>query len=297
MARVARVVVVALVVWTTAAPAWAAKVSDWVTGVETAATAAGLLTPGSVAQQAFDEAKRTLTDANVLDEELSAFVASYTRPDLLALAHRNQHRFVTDVSPAVTTVKQLFTLLPLAAQTTEPLRSIALELMKAETTESMQWDFEVLRRLERKYGPGSAKLNGVEVLLSYVLQGTHAFGINRQTGYPGPFEAVLAYSAAYVTRADDDMRLVSVAEIGLRHYMFGKGWGGPGRLAALIRPRYVSAGLALSGESDDPLASPLQGASRYGAFFGWGESKVAYLGGDNKRLLFTQQVQIIPWLF
>ena len=294
MARVRRLVVWTVIVWAAASPARASKLSEWLTGVETAASAAGLLTPGSLAQKAFDQAKRSLTEAKVLDEEIASFVSRYARPDVIALAHRDQRRFDADISPAVTTIKQLFTLLPPAAQTAEPLRSVALELQKAETADSMKWDFEVLRRLERKYGPGSAKLNGAEVLLSYALQGTGPFGIDSVTRYPGPFEPVLAYSVAYLTRSDDSVRVVSVAELGLRRYLFAEGWGGGGRLG-FIRPRYISAGLSLSGETDEPLS--FRGDTRFGAFFGWGELKVAYLGGANKRVLFTQQFQIIPWVF
>jgi hypothetical protein len=296
MARVRLLVVWAICIWGPAAPAAAATVGQWVSGVESAAIAARLLPPAGEAQKALEQAKRTLTEANVLDEEIAGFVWRYASPDVLALARRSQGRFLADVSPAVTTIKQLFSLLPDAAKVEEPLRGIVLELQTAETTASMKWDLEVLRRLERKYGPRSAKLNGLEVLVAYSLQRTPGFGIDSTTGYPGPLEAVLAYSASYLTRSDEKMRLVSVAEIGLRRYIFAQGWGGPGRLSWL-RPGYISGGLAVAGESDDPLTSPTQGASRYGAFFGWGEIKVAYLAGDNKRLLVTQQVQIIPWVF
>lgn len=296
MARVRLLVVWAVCAWTATVSLSAAKVSDWVSSVESAAAKAGLLTPGSEVQQEFDRAKRTLTEAKVLDEEISGFVWRYASPDMLALARRSQGRYLADVSDAVTTVKRVFSLLPGPARKDEPLHSVVLELQTAETTRSMRWDLEVLRRLERKYGPRSAKLNGLEVLLAYGLQQTPGFGIDRATGYPGPLEPVLAYSAAYLTRSDEKMRLVSVAEFGLRRYIFAKGWGGGGVLG-MLRPAYISGGFAMTGESDDPLTSPWQGASRYGAFFGWGEIKVAYVGGENKRLLVTQQFQIIPWVF
>jgi hypothetical protein len=297
MDRVRLIVVFWVVcVWGAAAPVVAATVGDWVSQVESAATAAGLLAPGTEVQKAFAEAKQTLTEANVLDEQIGAFVWRYASPDVLALARRRQANFLVDVTPAVTTVKRVFSLLPDSAKTTDPLRSTVGELQTSETTTSMRWDLEVLRRLERKYGPGSAKLNGLEVLIAYSLQRTPGFGIDRATGYPGPLETVLAYSATYLTHSDGEMRLVSVAEFGLRRYIFARGWGGSG-LTSWLRPAYFSGGFAMSGESDDPLTSPFQGQSRYGAFFGWGELKVAFLGGDNKRLLVTQQVQVIPWVF
>lgn len=296
MARLRLIVVWVIVVWGAAAPSWAAKVSDWVDGVGMAANAAGVLMPGSEAREVFDKARQTLADANVLNDEITAFVWRYASPDKVALARRSQQKFLADVSPAVQAIKDVYLLLTPATRPAG-LRDIVLELQLAETTISMEWDAEVLRRLERKYGPGSAKLNGAEVLLSYGLQGTRGFGIDRTTGYPGPLEPVFAYSVAYLTHSDDSARVVSVAELGLRSYLFGKQWGGTGRLGALIRPRYISGGLAVSGESDQPLSSPFQGTARYGAFFGWGELKVAYLAGDNQRLLFTQQIQIIPWVF
>ena len=93
------------------------------------------------------------------------------------------------------------------------------------------------------------------------------------------------------------MRLTGVAEIGLRHYFFKEGWGtGTGKLAWL-RPGFSSFGLAWSGRSDDPLTPPWKGDSRFGAFVGWGQMKIAWLGGEDNRVLVTQQFQIIPWVF
>ena len=278
-----------------AATATAATVRQWVMGVAQAAETSGVVPPGSDARKRLDAAIVTLTDAGVMEEELADFVTKYTRPDLVAIARRSQARFAGDITASVQSVKQVFQLVP---GNDPALTTIVLELEGAETESSMKWDAEVLRRLERKYGPGSAKLNAVEAVFAYGLQGVKGFGLDSRTGYPGPFEFIAAYSAAYLTKAEDKASLLSAAEVGLRHYFFQKSWGsGSGRLA-FLKPAFMSFGMAVAGESNDPLTSPFQGKSRYGAFFGWGDMKVAYLfTGTDKKFLFTQQVQIIPWVF
>lgn len=295
MARVRLLVVWTAVVCITASPAAAATVLQWVSAVEASAAAEGVLTPGDEREQ-FNSAKATLAEAKVMNEELVVFVNRYARPDLASLARLRQSRFDGDISPAVRVVKQVFTLLSKAARNAEPLRGIALELMRAETDASMTWDRAVLSRMERKYGPQSPKLNGLEVLAAFALQRTPGFRVDPTTHFPGPLEPIIAYTATYLSRSDGKMRIVGVAETGLRRYVFAESWGGSG-VRGWLKPAYISGGLAISGRTDDPLTSPLQGRSRFGAFFGWGELKVAYLFGDDKRLLVTQQIQIIPLLF
>lgn len=295
MARLRLFLVWSVVVCATVSPVGAATVLQWVSAIEAAAVASGTMALGGVREQ-FDAATATLAQARVMDEEIVAFVERYTRPDLLSVARLRQRRFDGDVSHAVRVVKQVFTLLPSPVRQAEPLRGLALELMTAENAASMAWDQQVLRRMERKYGPQSARLNALEVITAVALQRTPGFRVDPTTHFPGPFEPVLAYTATYVTRSGDRMRIMSVAEGGLRRYMFGESWGGSG-VRGWLKPAYISGGLAVSGRSDDPLTSPLQGRSRVGAFFGWGELKVAYLFGDDRRLLVTQQIQIIPLVF
>jgi hypothetical protein len=295
MARMRLLVVCTAVVCITAPPVAAATVLQWVSAVETSAMAEGVLTPGDVREQ-FNSAKATLSEANVMDEELVVFVNRYARPDMASVARLRQSRFDGDVSSAVRIVKQVFTLLPRTARDAEPLHGIALELMKAENDASMTWDRKVLSRMEKKYGPRSARLNGLEVLAAFALQRTPGFRVDPTTHYPGPFEPIIAYTATYLTRSDEKMRIISVAETGLRRYVFAESWGGSG-LRRWLKPAYVSGGLAISGRTDDPLRSPFQGRSRFGAFVGWGDLKVAYLFGDDRRVLVTQQIQIIPLLF
>jgi hypothetical protein len=107
----------------------------------------------------------------------------------------------------------------------------------------------------------------------------------------------MAYSPSYISRSDDKMRLVGVAEIGLRQYFFASSWGSGSGPTSWLRPRYMSYGVAWAGRSDDPLTPPWKGDSRLGAFLGWGQLKVAWLAGDDQRVLVTQQFQLIPWVF
>src|SRR5690349_7373117 len=120
MARVKRLVLLTLVVWSCAATTWAAKVSDWVNAVETTASATGKLPAGSRARVELDRAKLTLADADVMNEEISQFVTRYARPDLVAVARRSQRRFELDVTYAVTSIKGVFDLIPGASLNDEP---------------------------------------------------------------------------------------------------------------------------------------------------------------------------------
>jgi hypothetical protein len=297
-----RLLVVVLLILAHAPAALAATVRAWVDAIETAAVKEGVLVeaPKNQARMLFDEATITLESAGVLDEQLASFVSRYTRPDPIAIARRSQARFTGDVRGAVKSVKLVWAELSTAAKAEPTLNTIVLELNGAEADSGMQWNQEILRRLARKYGPGSAKLNALETVAAYGLQrvGAKGFGVNATTGYPGPLEVVAAYTATYLTRSDDKTRLVSAAELGLRRYFFRESWGtGSGRLAWL-RPSYMSFGVAIAGDSDEPLSSPFSGKQRYGGFLGWGDMKVAYLMmGSNKRLLITQQLQVIPWVF
>jgi hypothetical protein len=159
---------------------------------------------------------------------------------------------------------------------------------------SIAQSLEKLNRFERKYGPGAPQLNAVEVGLNYLAQWVPLFLPNTE-GWPSRFEIVGAYVPAYFTVSDSKARAVTVAEVGLRSYIWRKGWGGAE--GGVWRPGYVSFGLAVAGDRDRAFVSPLQGESRIGAFLGWGQAKVAYIGGDQKRVLVTRQFQAIPWVF
>lgn len=153
----------------------------------------------------------------------------------------------------------------------------------------------VLRMYERKFGPASARLNGIEVLLNYTMQRLPGFGPNAASE-PGPLEVIASYSPTYLTYADGEPRMVSLSEFGLRHYFFGDSWGGSG-LNGVIRPAYMTLGLAVASEDDGALRWPWRGEARLGGFLSWGQVKVAYVAGDNRRLMVSRQFQIVPWAF
>lgn len=154
---------------------------------------------------------------------------------------------------------------------------------------------EKLRRYERKFGPGSARLNGAEVLLNYAAQRLPGFGPDAE-GWPGRFEAVAAYSSSYLTRTEGETRMASVGEFGLRAYFFGEGWGRTGALG-LIRPGFMTFGVAVASERDGPLRWPWRGDTHVGAFVSWGEVKIAWVNGPNPRWLVSRQFQLVPLVF
>ena len=157
-----------------------------------------------------------------------------------------------------------------------------------------------LHRYEIKYGPGSPRLNVVEVALNAGLERLSLFGPGPRG--PSPWEALLAYSTSYVTVDDHgDAKAVSVLEAGLRRYTFS--WDPQERRLwlRLLRPRYGSAGVAIAEARDGALRWPLRGASekstRVGPFLTWGDYKVAVLVGSDSRWLVSRQVHLLPNLF
>jgi hypothetical protein len=161
----------------------------------------------------------------------------------------------------------------------------------ARRNASIAMSLEKLRRYERKYGPGSPRLNGAEVLLNYGAQWLPGFRPNVE-GWPGALEVVASYVPVYLTIVDGQGRAVAVGELGLRRYLWNRNFG-----TSLLKPAYLSLGLAVAGERDGAMAWPLSGERRFGAFFGWGEAKIAWIGGKEKRVLLTRQMQLVPWVF
>ena len=108
-------------------------------------------------------------------------------------------------------------------------------------------------------------------------------------------ELIASYVPTYLTIVDSKARAVTVAEAGVRLYIWRDGWGG--KTGGTLRPAYVSFGAVAAGERDGALTSPFHGTSRFGGFVGWGDSRFAVIGGRESRVLFTRRVQIVPWLF
>lgn len=168
----------------------------------------------------------------------------------------------------------------------------ALNLLRRRTSQRMS--LEKLRRFERKYGPGTPKLNVAEVVLNFGAQWVPAFRPNDE-GWPSRHEVIAAYVPTYLTMSEGKAGAVTIAELGVRSYIWTPGWGG--RDGGVLRPGYWSIGAALAGESDGALTSPFRGSSRFGAFVSWGDAKLAVIGGREPRVLVTRQVQLVPWGF
>lgn len=156
-----------------------------------------------------------------------------------------------------------------------------------------------LANYERKLGPNSARLNGVEVLLNYSAQRWVKGFRPTPLGGPRPWELVASYAPGYVPldRGTRTPVPVSVAEFGVRYYLFGKRFGRSG-LSGLVFPSYWSAGLATASEENGALVWPWRGRDRSGAFFGWGTIKFAWIDRDRRgSFLVTRQFQAIPFAF
>ena len=177
------------------APPPTLTIGNLATAASQAATSANLAASNPQANDALSTALATLRDARVLDQEIPTFVREYTSPDAIALAHRRQHQYTPAIKTAIDTIKGVANgLLAPGGGLTPELTNAVVQLQDAEQKAGLVWDIETLRLLERKYGPGSAKLNGVEVGAAYLTQRWAAFGVNKG-GRPGPFEVVLAYFA------------------------------------------------------------------------------------------------------
>lgn len=173
----------------------------------------------------------------------------------------------------------------------QPLTDFHADLLHA----SLQQSLERIRKYEVKFGPNSARLNLLEVMLNMLLQSAPGFGPN-ENGDPGSFEVLAGYTTTYFTLDDGDVGLVAAGEIGLRRYMFGRGWGKRGFIG-YIKPNHVSAGLYMGSTETGPLAWPWRDSPNYGAFMGWGGLKVAYTLEEENRLLISREFHVVPWLF
>ncbi len=154
-----------------------------------------------------------------------------------------------------------------------------------------------LEMLEIKYGPNSAKLNVVEVLVNhFLLRGIPAFGVDAQ-GSPGPLEMVLSYSTSYVTpawsrRDGTGILIASACEGGVRYYFLRPGWG---RNALL--PAYMAVGGLLAAKEEGVLRNPFAMEPDFGGFLSWGAVKAGIIFGDDTRVMLNRQFQFIPYLF
>jgi hypothetical protein len=162
--------------------------------------------------------------------------------------------------------------------------------------QSMAASVEKLRRFERKYGPGAPTRNAAEVMLNYAAQWVPAFQPNAE-GWPSRGEVIASYVPTYVAlpTTRESIDAMTLLEAGLRLYIWRDGWGG--ERGGVLRPSHVSFGLLAAGERDGALQMPWRGTSRLGGFIGWGAAKFGVIGGPTPRVLFTRQVQLVPWVF
>jgi len=184
----------------------------------------------------------------------------------------------------------------LGADTNLMLIRVTSTVQSLLTTAARDGALERLARYERKLGPTSARLNGLEVLLNYGAQRwVPAFRAHPLRG-PSPLEVVASYTPGYVTSAAGRVQPVSAAEFGLRRYLFGPKFGQSG-WRGLIQPSYWSAGVVAASDRNGALVGPWEGRTRAGGFLSWGSLKVAYVPHRRGAFLITRQFQAIPFVF
>ena len=171
----------------------------------------------------------------------------------------------------------------------------------AQSLEQLTARDQALRRLakyERKLGPTSPRLNGVEVMLNFAAQRWIPGFKPTPSGGPSPLEVIAAYSPGYVTFGDSDASVapVSASEFGLRFYLFGDAFGRTG-FPGLLLPSYFAFGAVTASDGNGALVWPWRGRERSGVFFSWGTIKIAYIDRDRGAWLFSRQFQAIPFVF
>ncbi len=153
-----------------------------------------------------------------------------------------------------------------------------------------------LANYERKLGPGSAKLNVVELLLNYGAQRFVPGFSPSVTRGPSPIELVASYVPTYGTIEGKKLAAASATEFGARWYLFGNRWGKDG-VAGLLRPSFLSVGALVASDKSGALAWPWDGHTRTGAYVSWGEIKVGYVPGRKGAWLVSRQMQVLPFVF
>jgi hypothetical protein len=184
----------------------------------------------------------------------------------------------------------------LDAQNTQRLVRVTSTVQTLLTVAAQDRALKRLSRYERKLGPTSARLNGIEVLLNYAAQRwIPTFRATPQDG-PSAYELVASYTPGYVARSGDRATPVSAAEFGVRRYLFGERFGQSGPRGVLL-PTYWSAGVLTASDRNGALVWPWEGRSRTGGYVSWGSIKVAYVPERSGRWLVSKQFQAIPFVF
>jgi hypothetical protein len=166
----------------------------------------------------------------------------------------------------------------------------------ARRRQSLAESLERLRRFERKYGPDAPTRNIVEVGLNYAAQWLPVFGPQADES-PSRLELSAAYVPTWISMPRKGVRsdAITVAEAGLRVYIWKPGWGA--QEGGVLRPGHVTVGALVAGARDGALESPFRGQSRFGGYVAWGNAKIGFIGGRDSRILVTRKVQLLPWTF
>ena len=290
-----------------AASAQSLTLGDIVASVEYARRISGFTVAQPVADAILMRNVAKLGASRVLDKPLREIVGDAERPSLLGMAKEQQSQYdynlPDSLAPVLDTIVmvvngELRAMLQQSASEEDIARIRAPfdSLLDAQLVRSLDESAEKLRRFEIMYGPGSVRLNLLEAGLNFAAQWLPGFGVDARGG-PKPFELIAAYAPTYLTFSDGDARTVSVAETGVRMYIFRPGWGGDGRLSATLKPRHVAFGWAFTGPEDVSFRNPWKDHSRSGPFLSWGDIKIAYVTGSSSRLLVTRQLRFIPLVF
>lgn len=174
---------------------------------------------------------------------------------------------------------------------------VALETWDAvANVESANGPLMRLAKYERKLGPTSPRPNGAEVVVNFLAQEALPGFKPTAVGGPGSWEFVASYAPAYVTRIDGKTTPVAAAEFGLRHYMFGDGFGKSG-IAGIFSPSYWGVGALTASNLNGALIYPWRAQERSGGYFAWGSIKVGYIKRGRGSWMVSKQFQAIPFVF
>ena len=177
----------------------------------------------------------------------------------------------------------------------DELETRVLRLAQAQNAEK-------LRRYEIKYGPESARLNIVEVLLNYAAERPSWSPFGPDENGPSPLEIVATYSTSELTGSKSKSatfrpHVVSGAHAGLRYYRFGASTARGSRFQRFLKPQHVGAGMFFMGATDHPLISPFEKRMRSGGFLDWGLARTGVVVGRDWRAVIGVGKQILPYLF
>jgi hypothetical protein len=93
------------------------------------------------------------------------------------------------------------------------------------------------------------------------------------------------------------MRIVTSGQLGLRVYRFTPGCGEGNQLEKLLKPCHFSFGAFLMGPQDTPLGKLWRGSARKGLYLAASNYHVGYVFGQQQRLVFGVDTQVLPYVF